>query len=216
MSPLLSVLCVTKADPMCLGFVKHLSLMAQELEAECVIVADGDDAYHQLRAIRVSPALTLQSGGYLESIYDQAVAACSGEYIFRLDDDEVASPELVAWLHTGDYLTRPQWMFPRRHLWGDEQTYILNPPLTPDYQTRLGTRTYATRGTGVHATSPFGQGKPGVGEIYHYKFLIRTRSEREAFATRYEAIEPGAGRGKFLPFQLPEVAYNTIETASLC
>lgn len=208
----LSVLCVTTADPPVLDLLRRMRDLARTLEAEFVLVADGPTAAETLRDQVAPPTLEVTSEGYLESVYEQAVAACRGDYIFRLDDDEAASPELVKWLAIGAYQAAPQWRFERRHFWGREGQYITNYQLSPNFQTRVSHRDVAGGRTTIHAASPWGNGHPGFGAIWHYKFLLRSREERAAQAAHYEAISPGAASGKFTAFTLPEVL-DPIETA---
>jgi len=206
----LSVLCVTAGEPCVLPLLQRMRGMSEELGAEFVLVVDGDPAL--LKSVGLPVAATVKSAGFLESIYEEALTACHGRFIFRLDDDEVASPELVAWLRRKAYLTEWNWRFLRLHLWEHERQYVANPPLWPNYQTRLSLPELAGGRQRLHAPSPFGPGSIGEGTILHYKFLLRSRSEREAQARRYEGIRAGGGTGKFLAHLVPEAVFDPVVT----
>jgi hypothetical protein len=150
--------------------------------------------------------LPIASQGYIESVLDEALTACRGEYILRLDDDETLSPRAVRWLGDGGYREADHWKWPRAHLWGSPARYIPAAPLWPDWQTRLSVREKAGGRGVIHAGSPFGGGEEAPGAILHWKFLVRDRASRRAILDRYETIQPGAGTG-FLPFHLPEEAW---------
>jgi hypothetical protein len=211
----LSILCVTRAEPRVLPCIQAIEMLADVCDAECVLVADGTaarirllDFGHVERESKRLRILQMDSRGYLESVHDAAVGRCLGEYVLRLDDDETPSGEMVDWIQAEGYTTQLHWRFKRKHLWEDQMHFLANERLWPDYQTRLSVKKMATGRTEVHAASPYGKGFLAPGAIHHHKFLLRTREERQAMANKYEALKPGGGLGKFLPFNLPEVAYG--------
>ena len=188
--------------------------LAQEFGAEWVLGLDGEDALAAAFVegfSDVAKLVAVHSDGYLESVHDHVLGACSGEYVFRLDDDESVSIELRAWLARKGYTAHRHWRFPRQHLWGSTEQFLANAPLWPDDQTRLSARQFAGGRNTVHAASPFGRGIRGPGTILHHKFLLRDLDERIGIAARYEAIRPGAGTGKFLAFATPELALKSLD-----
>src|SRR5690606_10758983 len=93
-------------------------------------------------------------------------------------------------------------------------SYIVNPPLWPDLQTRLSVKAKSGGRTRVHAGSPFGTGTVAPCVLEHHKFLVRPRGEREALVERYERIERGAGLG-YSMFSVPEPYEDQLRTAPL-
>jgi hypothetical protein len=210
----LSLFCVTKGEACVLPLLREQMELAVELGCEWVLGLDGPDALACAFIEdfgKVAKLVAVHSDGYLESVHDTVLAACGGDYVFRLDDDETPSMELRAWLARKGYTAHRHWRFPRQHLWETPQQFIANAPLWPDDQTRLSARQFAGGRTTVHAASPFGKGIRGQGTILHHKFLLRDLAERVAIAARYEAVKPGAGTGKFLAFAAPELAIPSLD-----
>lgn len=184
----LTILCVSQGSAYSESFVEQMRADALRIGATFLLLVDGED---------------LHSGGYLESVLDEAVAKCDTEYILRLDDDEQLPEEAVQWLENGSYRSASHWAFKRRNLWPDTSQYIFNPPLYPDLQTRLSTKDKAGRLGGIHAGSPFGTGEVAPVPIDHHKFLVRPVEEREALIQRYDNVSPGAG-SQYVMFSVPE------------
>jgi hypothetical protein len=130
----LAILCVTRAEDFALPFLHTLAGDARDLYAQVVIAADGDAAAERVKSAFIPYAriYRVASAGYIESVLDEAVGYCTGQYILRLDDDERLSPALLTWLENEHYLAADHWAFPRANLWGDEGSVLVNPPLWPD------------------------------------------------------------------------------------
>lgn len=123
-------------------------------------------------------------------------AQCTGEWVLRLDDDEMPSAGLAAALDEcihGDPPITHAWV-PRRWLYPGPATVLRQWPWRPDYQMRL------------HRNDPALVAFPGrlhevisvVGPcvylreaIYHGDLLLEPFEERLQKARRYEAIRPG-------------------------
>lgn len=207
----LSLLCITKNEPHAAEFLRALRGVANRLGAEFVVVSDG---FSTITARNLADEyLVVESNGSIESVLDEAVAACSGDYILRIDDDEKISAEMIVWLDTSEYTQSDVWSFPRRHLWGDG--YLTNAPLYPDLQTRLTTKAKAGGRKQVHDGSPYGAGQVASRHILHHKFLIKDYQKRKELAEKYDQLRPGAGTGQWLPFNLPEEAFENLEVAAV-
>lgn len=217
----LSILCVTRAELCVQPLLRELLKDAYRLGAQCVLAADGRDAITAL-SYPFAPAdvphglIRVESKGYIESVLDEAVAACSGEhikYVLRIDDDESISPAMMRWLQSGAYHAAEHWCFPRQHLWptshGDG--VLMTPHLYPDLQTRLSTRAKSGGRHGVHAPSPHGGGEIAPVALIHHKYTVRTPAERLRIAQVYDAYSRGYGTGNMKPFSLPEESYETME-----
>lgn len=184
----LTLLCISEGRDHAGPFLTQMEEAAETAGANLLILDDGSDVH---------------SGGYLESVLDQAIERCRTEYVLRLDDDEALPSETVAWLRDGRYRTADHWAFKRRNLWPDAEHYISNPPLWPDLQTRLSVKAKAGSRPDIHSGSPFGTGTVAPVPIDHHKFLVRSREEREALVQRYDNVAPGAG-SQYVMFSLPE------------
>ena len=210
----ISILCITKAEPHVDAFVNHYRKIANAIDAELVVALDCEHAPVWSTIADISPMV--KSDGYLESVLDIAVSHCSGDYVFRMDDDESFSQSLIRWLIEKQYARADHWAFPRAHLWQDGTHYITNAPLWPDVQTRLSLKEMSGNRKEIHSGSPFGTGHTAhLCPILHHKFLIRSYEEREKIAEKYESVKPGAGSGHFGIFSLPEKYLGTLEIAEL-
>lgn len=211
--PKLTVLCVTRVEDYAWPFLRAMSDLATASGSEFVLALDGEQAQRRFaydqRSDEVSASLVfVQSRGYVESVLDEAIDVCSGEYVFRLDDDESCSGELAQWILFYEFLKSDHWKFPRLHLWGNQDTALVTPHLWPDWQTRLSVKAKAGGRHTVHAGSPFGGGEECPQPILHHKFLVKTLEERIGIAEGYDRFSPGYGTGGMAPFSLPEAAYR--------
>lgn len=210
MSTDLSILCITRLGSHAEPFLRDMQALADRLDAELVLGIDGYLLPIDPELAPHATRLALKSCGYIESVLDEAISVCSGEYVLRLDDDERVSPEMVTWLKAQDYFDTDHWAFPRMHLWPDERRYITNPPLWPDLQTRLSVKDKSGGRRQIHAGSPFGTGRIAEVAIEHHKFLVRDRAEREALLAEYKALMPGADA--WAPFSVPEMFAEQLQT----
>lgn len=201
-----SILTVTQGEPYSARFLRHFRVIADMLSAEFVVAHDrcgpppcDADRY-----------LPVQSSGAIEDVLVQAHAACSGDYVLRLDDDETLSPQAV--LSLAEWRSQASdsraYALPRANLWGDQWHAIKSGHLFPDFQVRLMPRGREQR-TRVHEGLAADALLPGM--ILHHKFLLKTREERRAIAARYEAKQAGCGSGHYLQFSVPEDCFE-IET----
>lgn len=184
----LSVVCVTQALPRVWPFLRHFEDVAARCDAELVLCGDGLDAVVALSEGPVAGTIvSVRSRGFIEDVLDTAIAACSGEYVLRLDDDEKCSPAMVQWLAEKSYLAADRWAFPRAHLWGDPHTVLLEQGYFPDYQDRLSIRTKAGGWVKCpHSLSPLGYGNRAPVCLEHWCYLVKTLEEHRAIAAFYE------------------------------
>lgn len=222
MTPDLSILCITRGDGYAMRFLREMAALAVETDAELVVAGDGNYGYAAVavEAMKWSCSSTVfgvHSAGYIESVLDDAVAACRGTYVLRLDDDESCSPAMVQWLRERRYRDDAHWKFATANLWRDAQSVITNPPLWPDHHTRLSLRALSGgRPKHPHATSPHGNGTLAPVIHLHHKFLVKGYARRQAIARAYEQVGPGLGMSDTMrPFSLPETCYETLHLAPL-
>jgi hypothetical protein len=207
----LSILCVTRFERHALPFIADMASLAKDLDAEFVLAADGARPYQSLNALGYQP-WRVASTGYVESVLDDALALCQGDYVLRLDDDERCSAGMRRWLVNGGYLSARHWRFARAHLWRDTRHVLVTPHLWPDVQTRLSLRNMAGGRSAIHSGSPHGGGTDAPCSIEHHKFLVKSLEERREIIARYDSIQPGAG-SQFRAFSCPEDFYTAQDIA---
>ena len=200
----LTILTVTRAEPYAWALLERMAALSLQLSADLTICADGPEAMDALVASRIGERayhsnciIRVQSKGYIESVLDQAVSACGDGYILRLDDDESCSPKMVEWLKAAMYLEHDHWQFPRVHLIQDEQHYLDDIQLFPDFQTRLSSKLKSGGRHHLHAASPFGGGTIAPVAIAHHKFLVKTYEQRQVISQKWHT-------GGMTAFSLPE------------
>lgn len=204
----LSIVCVTKLEPFALPFLRHMEEVCELVQAQFVVAIDG--VPQDVRPEDYEKIIYVQSKGYVESVLDEAIAACDGDYVLRLDDDEKCSPAMVEWLREREYLAHDHWKFCTANLWRDSQSVPLNPPLWPDHHTRLSTKAKSGGRPYPHSGSPFGGGvlAPVIHE--HHKFLVKSYETRRALARHYEHI------GALIhAFTIPESCFELLTLAQI-
>lgn len=185
----LSVLSVTNG--LDYGHVYRVDMMAlaKQLGAEMVFAADGEIAHERLtREFPEAVVVLVKSKGYMESVLDDGVTACTGEYILRLDDDERCSPQMAQWLAAKEYRKADHWSFPRFHLWGDGSQFVITKPYFPDWQIRLSVKAKAGGRPQIHQGSPFGYGSPAPVGIEHYELISKSLEFRAKIAMGYYRV----------------------------
>jgi polysaccharide pyruvyl transferase WcaK-like protein len=138
---------------------------------------------------------------------------CSGDWILRLDDDEIPSADLAASLAAtmADDRFSHMWI-PRRWLYGAPDRALDGAPWWPDFQLRMVRNDpWSMRFSGaLHSSVEMpGGARYGDAPIYHLDCLLNDRDARERKAVRYAAERPGlraAGRPMNRAFYLPELA----------
>jgi hypothetical protein len=207
----LSILCVTNNEHEHVqDFILRMREDADELGAELVLGLDRERAQQATFRALANKALDLTADKLQEDVLDQAVNACTGEWVLRLDDDEAISPALCEWLKSKAYerVGSKTYTFPRIYMYPDKQHYLVNKGIYPDLQTRLGLRTHMTGYNTVHSGNPNGPGKIVPYALEHHKLLVRDFDSRMEIAKRYESLRKGAGSARELAcYNLPEKVY---------
>jgi hypothetical protein len=206
----LSILCVTNNEhPGTTWFICRMHALASKLGAELVLGLDREKAQSAPWRSLANKAIDLTANNLQEDVLDQAISACSSEWVLRLDDDETVSLALENWLKTGNYQTGNLYAFPRVYLYpADTNHFLANPGMWPDLQTRLGRKELMMGCNTVHAGNPNGTGQVVPYALEHHNLLVKTLEERRALAAHYEAIRPGAGSlPEYARYNLPEDFY---------
>jgi len=186
----LSIVCVSDATVVTRLFLLEFQMLARMLGAEFVLGAHGDRARRFAEDYDIKHVMV--QGSYFEELIDQALDACTGDYILRVDDDERCSTGMIDWLKTDEWFRRDSWFFSRAHLWPDVQHCIAKQPYFPDFQARLSVARQSRRPVKIHAAHAYPAYRaPATAFLEHHVFLIRTREERQAITAKYETIRTG-------------------------
>jgi len=136
-------------------------------------------------------------------------ALCRGDWVFRIDGDEVPSVALIdslpALIRDPEVL---QYRIPRRWLLRDAARWLTSAPWSPDYQVRIVRNDPATlrfRGTLHSSAEPVLPARYLAEPIYHLAFLLTNRRDREERVHRYEALGGSRTRVDNERFYLPEL-----------
>ena len=206
----LSVLCIT-ADPG--AQVAAVLSPLRGVADEVVIAADSrvSDEDLAIYAAACDRLVLYEFEAPVERPYAWAHERCDGEWVLRLDGDELLSPALIARLpELIERRDRLQYWLPRRWCHPDAGHWLAERPWRHDHQLRLVRNDPATLSfpgvmhSSAVPTAPFELLEE---PMYHLDLLLRTRAEREEKAARYEALRPGlvaAGGGPQNLFYVPE------------
>ncbi len=139
-------------------------------------------------------------------------AQCSGDWILRLDDDEVLSaafvarlPALLATRDVRQYWVARAWLFP------DASSALDDPPWSVDFNNRLvrNDATLRFRGLLHSGAEPAEPCEYLEVPIYHLELLLAGLDQRRDKAVQYEVVNPlviAAGGGRINEaFYLPEL-----------
>ena len=211
-SPSLSVCCLAGAPG---PLVRALLEPLREVADEIVVAADSrlDEATIAEYAT-VADKLLRAEVFHPDHHHHWLHAQCSGEWILRMDADEVTSPALVEVIPVlmQDRGVRQYWL-PRRWLYHDTGSWLDEPPWWPDYQLRLYRNDCFLRFAGslMHGGA-VSQAPAAYLEqpLYHLDLLLNSIEQREAKAAFYDSLRPGVeapgGGAMNQRFYLPERA----------
>lgn len=207
--PTLSVCCLT-GDPGEQG-AAILDLF-RDIADEIVVAVDSRASPADLAAYsRVANRLLRFTFSYFERHLSWLHAQCTGDWIFRIDGDEVPSqrllaqlPEIIASKRALQYWFTRRWLFPDAGHWLDEV------PWYPDFQCRLvrNDATLRFRGTRHSSAEPLFPRRYMDLPIYHLDVVIHDQETRRAKIEYHRELcsgleAPGGGPHDFV-FYLPE------------
>ena len=182
--------------------VRALLELFRPVVDEIVLAADrtGDPATLEACAaladkrFAIDPAPLNRRLGWLQE-------QCESDWIFRFDDDEVPSSDLLASLRTLVESHGPMQIgLPRRWLLGGPDAWIAEHPWTPDYQVRIlrnapGAWRYPAL---LHAPiEVLGELRLVDHPLYHCELLLAGVDERRKKRAEYESRRPGLRNGDF-------------------
>jgi hypothetical protein len=129
-------------------------------------------------------------------------AQCKGDWILRLDGDEIPSAEMVAEvLAARDDRRLACVLFARRDLFPTVESYIAQEPWYPDFQVRMVRNDGSLRFAGLlHSnTERTLPARLLEAPMYHLPLILSDLENRRARAVRYEQLRPGL----LAPTELP-------------
>lgn len=187
----LSVCCLTNAPGERLASIfERLRPVAKEI----VVGADSSVDETRCREYRsVADTVLPVDFEFAERHLAWLAEQCSGDWILRVDDDEVPSPGLVErlpWLITQQV---EQYWIPRRWLYPTPDRWLAELPWWPDYHNRLVRRNANLRFSGMVHTGadPILPARFLEWPLYHLECVFKDHPSREAKAARTEAMRPG-------------------------
>jgi hypothetical protein len=187
----LSVCCLTgDPGPRVAAVLEPFRSFADEL----VIAADARADRERLEQYAaVADRVVRLEFSYFERHLAWLHAQCSGDWVFRIDADEVASPALVERLPelVADRHLHQAW-FPRRWLFPDAARWVEEAPWWPDYQNRLVRNDGTLRFSGLQHTSaePTRPALYAEEPLYHLAFLAHDIATRRSKGLKYEVLRP--------------------------
>ena len=145
-----------------------------------------------------------------------ASCAVPGDWILRLDGDEIPSSEMVSEvLAARDDRMVNSVLFARRHPFPTVERYIVQEPWYPDFQVRMVRNDGSMRFAGLLHSAAERTLPARIVEapIYHLPFVLSSVEDRRARGERYEKLTPGlvmpsglTVTDALLPESLPELA----------
>lgn len=206
----LSICCVTARPSRAAAVLEGARQLADEIVV-AVDVSGGEQDLTPLGAI-ADRVFEIELGTFPEPAMAWLHAQCSGDWILRIDDDEIIDSNLLKQLPE---LTRArdvlQYWIARRWLYRDPNHYLDEWPWFPDFQGRLVRNDAQLWFPGLcHSSVAF---NPPVryldGGLYHLVLLQSDRGERERKVQRYlevdEALRVTAADSLLETYYLPEL-----------
>lgn len=206
----LSVCCATADPARAAGALGTLRSCADEIVV-AVDVAGGEGDIESLLAL-ADRVFEIELGSFPEPALAWLHEQCSGEWIMRLDDDEVPSasllerlPELLRARDVLQYWLARRWLYPDREHWIDSW------PWFPDFQGRLVRNDPHLWCPGL-CHSSLALVHPArylESALYHADLLICDRAQRESRVSRYLSLDPslraGAADSQLPLYLVPEL-----------
>jgi len=214
---LLSIVIMTHQSE---GYLEKVLENLRPLANELVIAIDNTSTDRtELIARRFADvAVSLSHTGYIESHLNTLVKLCHGDWIFRIDDDEMLSADwtyeyIIHLLNNSPY---SHYWIPRRWL-VSENKYIRSHPWFPDYQMRLfrnDPNCIYSDGM-LHTTHQITSGKANYihdAYIHHYDFIWHSRQQRENKIQNYEKIKPGGSLPQYYLYEDYDLDFSIIKS----
>jgi len=193
MSPTLSLCLMTPGPP---GRVRALLEVCRDAFDEIVLVVDasGDLATLEACADLADRRFSVDCSSVVVAL-GWMLLQCRGDWVLRLDDDEVPSaalldalPVLVADRFPTNIALERRWLYP------DAGSFLVTPPWRPDYQVRLVRNVpgiWSFPGVVHGALEVLGERRFAEQAIYHADPLLSVADHRRAKRDRLARQRPG-------------------------
>jgi hypothetical protein len=189
-------LCIATKDSA--EYIEKLLRVGRSFADEVVVAVDAssNDLTQRICYENADRVFSVESPGYVERILPWLNEQCKGDWILRLDDDELPSVGLIDILPA---LMRDREMthyhLRRRTMIGEDRTqWIAQRPWWPDWKLRLFRNiTSIVRIPGRLHTGYEVKGASRFlyrGSIYHYDFVYHGEQHRKEKVRQYEIISP--------------------------
>jgi hypothetical protein len=190
-------------------FLRSALAELRDIADEIVIAAggpvDADDLCHYAE---LADRLFAIEFDYIERHLAWLHAQCRGDWILRLDGDEIPSREMIGEVTAARESGAVTGVFfARRNLFPTIDSYISQEPWYPDFQLRLvrndaSLRFQGLQHSGAERTLP---ARIVEAPIYHLALVLADADERRSRAERYEALRPGLVAPTGLPARMLEL-----------
>jgi predicted O-methyltransferase YrrM len=186
----------------CASYIEELLQAGRSFADEVVVGVDSSstDTTEDICAAYADKLFRLEPIGTSERALAWLNDQCSGDWILRLDHDELPSAGLVRALpHLMVDRDYTHYWLPRRWVIGrDRSRWIAQDPWWPDWQIRFfrNIRSLVSFPGQLH-TDYVVQGAGGYfcdGSIYHFDLVYHSEERRRQKLAQYEAIAPGDSR----------------------
>lgn len=186
------------------SYIENLLRGATAFADEIVVAVDSSstDATETICRKYADRLFSVESVGIIERAQKWMYAQCTGDWILRLDDDELPSAGFVRALPRllQDKEITHYWL-PRRWMIGGDSKWIAERPWWPDWHNRLfrNIPSIVRASDQVH-TIPQVLGDSRFfsdGCIYHMDLVYHTEEERQQKVARYERISTGKGMAHY-------------------
>jgi len=175
--------------------VRALLELCRDAVDEVVLVVDDSGDRETLQACAdLADQRFLVASSSIVMTLGWMLHQCHGDWILRLDDDEIPSASLLQALPgliSDGFPTNI--VLPRRWLYPDAASYIVTRPWRPDFQVRLirnvpGIWTFP--GLGHGALEIYGERRFCAEALYHADCILRPPRARRAKRARFAALQP--------------------------
>jgi hypothetical protein len=196
----LSVCCIANSTG---PFLRAALSPLREIADEVVIAVGGPVPEEDLRYYgEIADQLFSIEFEFIERHLAWLHAQCRGDWILRLDGDEIPTSEMIAEVLTSrDDRRLSSVLFARRNLFPTVESYIVQEPWYPDFQVRMVRNDGSLRFAGLmhSATERTLPARMVEAPMYHLPFILGGIEDRRARAARYEQLRPGM----LAPTELP-------------
>jgi predicted O-methyltransferase YrrM len=186
-------------------FIEDLLRASRTIADELVIGVDSSstDTTEEVCRQYADKIFRLEPIGTSERALAWLNEQCTGDWILRLDHDELPSTGLVQALeHLMDDREFTHYWLPRRWIVGDKsRRWIAQHPWWPDWQVRFfrNIRSLVSFPGDLHTDYAL-QGAGGYfanGSIYHFNLVVNSDEQRQKNVENYESLAPGNALGHF-------------------